>query len=40
MFYNQKPDEIVIRRGRIPQFCILPFEFCILKLAIGQFELL
>jgi len=22
----------------IPQFCILNFDFCILKLAVGQFE--
>jgi len=27
-----------IRRRRIPQFCYLHLDFCILKLAIGQFE--
>jgi len=39
MFCNtKKPIISAIRRRRIPQFCILNFNFYTLKLAIGQFE--
>jgi len=31
---NSHPDTV-----GIPQFCIFPFDFCILKLTFGQFEL-
>jgi hypothetical protein len=40
MFFNtEKPKKTAIRHRRIPQFCLFIFDFCILKLTIGQFEL-
>ncbi|HUV40736.1 MAG TPA: hypothetical protein VMW23_02980 [Sedimentisphaerales bacterium] len=37
---TEKTIESAIRRRRIPQFCFLRFDFCILKLTdgSGQFE--
>jgi len=31
--WNSHPDNV-----GIPQFCIFHFDFCILKLTLGQFE--
>jgi len=39
MFYDTKePIKSAVRRRRILQFCIFNFDFCVLKLTIGQFE--